>query len=164
MTSAAVTHRTDGPRPRHLPALGVSLVAVVLVAVVGGSVTDTGAGSWYRTLDQPAWNPPDWLFAPVWTLLYALMAVAAWLVWRRGQRAPLVLYAVQLALNLAWTLVFFGLESPWGGVLVITALWMAIVATIAAFRRTPVAPWLLAPYLAWVTYAAALNLAIAAGS
>lgn len=146
-------------------ALAVSIVCVAVVAVVGSLATDTDPGSWYSTLDQPAWNPPDWLFAPVWTALYVLMAIAAWLVWRAGAVRPLYVYAVQLVLNLAWTLVFFGAESTWGGVAVITALWIAIVVTIAAFRPVhATAAWLLAPYLAWVTYAAALNLAIALAS
>jgi tryptophan-rich sensory protein len=146
-------------------ALVVSLAAVAVVAVIGSLTTDTDPESWYSTLDQPAWNPPDWLFAPVWTALYVLMAVAAWLVWRAGAVRPLYVYALQLALNLAWTLVFFGAESAWGGVAVITALWVAIVVTIAAFRpiHTAAAGWLV-PYLAWVTYAAALNLAIALAS
>jgi tryptophan-rich sensory protein len=143
----------------------ISLAAVFAVAAVGGSVTDTDPGSWYSSLDQPSWNPPDWLFAPVWTVLYVLMAVAAWLVWQTGERSPLVVYGVQLALNLSWSLVFFGAESTWGGVVVIAALWCAIVATITAFLRVHrVAALLLVPYLAWVTYAAALNLSIALAS
>lgn len=143
-------------------ALAVSLAAVAAVALVGTSVTDTEPGSWYQTLDQPSWNPPDWLFGPVWSILYLAMAVAAWLVWRTGERAALIPYAVQLVLNLAWTLVFFGLESTWGGVVVIIALGLAIIWTIAAFHPVrPLAAALLVPYLAWVTYAAALTVAIA---
>jgi tryptophan-rich sensory protein len=141
--------------------LAISIGAVAAVAFVGSLVTDTEPGSWYATLGQPAWNPPDWLFGPVWTVLYVGMAVAAWLVWRRGHRSALVPYAVQLVLNLAWTLVFFGLESTWGGVATILALWSAIVVTIAAFRSVSVAAWLLVPYLAWVSYASALTVAIA---
>lgn len=145
--------------------LGLSLLLVACVALIGGLVTNTGPHSWYSGLDQPSWNPPDWLFGPVWTALYVAMAVAAWLVWRTAGAGPLPVYGVQLGLNLAWTLVFFGLESTWGGVVVITALWLAIAATIVTFRRhSTVAAALLVPYLAWVTYAGALNLAIALAS
>jgi benzodiazapine receptor len=160
-TAQRSSTRIDPWSGRDLAGLAVSIVAVVIVAGWGGVVTDTGPDSWYAGLEQPSWNPPDWLFGPVWSVLYLAMAVAAWLVWRQGLHAPLAVYAVQLALNLAWTLVFFGAESAWGGVVVIGALWLAIVATIAAFRPVPVAAALLVPYLGWVTYAAALTVAIA---
>lgn len=162
MTSAAVT--TSNPRRREgpWPALAASVAAVAVVAVIGSLATDTGSGSWYAGLEQPSWNPPDWVFGPVWSILYAAMAVAAWLVWRTGERRALVAYGVQLVLNLAWTLTFFGLESTWGGVAVIAALVVAIVVTIVAFARVQrLAAWLLVPYLAWTAYAAALTTAIA---
>jgi tryptophan-rich sensory protein len=164
-TGSATPERPAGRSPvAQVVAMVVSISAVVLVSGIGRLVTETGTGSWYEGLDQPSWNPPDWLFGPVWTLLYLAMAVSAWLVWRAGHRRPLAVYAVQLALNLAWTLVFFGLESTWGGVAVIAALLVAISATIEAFRPVPLAAWLLVPYIGWVAYAAALNLAIAAAS
>jgi translocator protein len=154
-----------GDDNRHWPALGLSLLAVVVVAVLGALGTETGPGTWYDDLEQPAWNPPDWLFGPVWSVLYLLMAVAAWLVWRAGGRRELVPYALQLALNLAWTWVFFAGEAPWPGAVVIAALVVAIAVTIAAFRRrSTLAAWLLVPYLGWVLYATALNVAIAARS
>ena len=119
-------------------------------------------GEWYAALKKPSWNPPGWIFGPVWTVLYTMMAVAAWLVWKRGgfaaQRRPLMLFLVQLALNAAWTPLFFGLH--WTGVAFaeIVLLCLAIAATIAAFRPVGrVAAWLLAPYLAWVSFAAVLN-------
>ncbi len=123
------------------------------------------SGGWYSTLSKPAWNPPAWLFGPVWTFLYAAMAVAAWLVWRRGgwcaQRRPLVLFLVQLALNALWTPLFFGLHRPDLAFAEIVLLWLAIVATVRAFARVrPAAAWLLAPYLAWVSFASVLNFAI----
>lgn len=119
-------------------------------------------GEWYASLNKPSWNPPAWIFGPVWTALYAMMAVSAWLVWKRGgfsgQRRPLTLFLGQLVLNAAWTPLFFGLH--WTGVAFaeIILLWLAIAATAAAFYavRSPAA-WLLLPYLAWVTFAAALN-------
>lgn len=173
MGSLAVTAlpaaRRDRPRRRTLQAglglgvLGVSIGAVAVVAVVGGLVTDTDPGSWYSMLVQPSWNPPDWLFAPVWSALYLAMATAAWLAWRAGGRSrALTPYAVQLTLNLAWTVVFFGLESPWGAFVVIEALLLAVLVTAFRFgRRSRPAALLLVPYLAWLGYAAALNLAIA---
>lgn len=163
-TTAPTRARTRDPR---WGVLGLSLAAVVAVSIIGGTATDTGPGTWYAGLEQPSWEPPDWVFGPVWSLLYVAMAVAAWLVARHGTHArpvqrALVLYAVQLALNLAWTLVFFGLENAVGGVVVIVALLVAIVATIGAFFRIDrVAAALLVPYVAWVAYATALTVAIA---
>ena len=119
-------------------------------------------GEWYTTLKKPSWNPPGWIFGPVWSALYSMMAVAAWLVWKRGgfaaQRRPLALFLAQLVLNAAWTPLFFGLHWPSIAFAEITLLWLAIAATLAAFRPVSrIAAWLLAPYLAWVSFAAALN-------
>lgn len=121
-----------------------------------------GPGAWYASLNKPSWNPPGWLFGPVWTALYAMMAVAAWLVWRCGgfarQGRALMWFLVQLALNAAWTPLFFGLQRPGLAFAEIVLLWLAIAATIYAFRAVSrVATCLLVPYLAWVTFAAALN-------
>ena len=119
-------------------------------------------GEWFAALKKPAWNPPSWIFGPVWTALYAMMAAAAWLVWQRGgwkeQRKPLLIFLAQLALNAVWTPLFFGLHRPGVAFAEIVLLWLAIVATLVAFRpvnRT--AAWLLVPYLAWVSFAAVLN-------
>lgn len=117
---------------------------------------------WYAALVKPAWNPPGWVFAPVWTTLYAAMAVAAWLVWRRGgwgrQRRPLTWFVVQLVLNALWTPLFFGFHRIGWALLEIVVLWCAIVGTLIAFARTSrVAAGLLVPYLAWVTFAAFLT-------
>jgi benzodiazapine receptor len=119
-------------------------------------------GEWYASLQKPAWNPPGWVFGPVWSALYTMMAVAAWLVWRRGgfvaQRRPLTLFLLQLALNAAWTPLFFGLHWPGVAFAEMVLLWLAIAATLLAFRPVSrIASWLLAPYLAWVSFAAALN-------
>lgn len=119
-------------------------------------------GQWYEGLRKPAWRPPNRLFAPVWTLLYLMMAVSGWLVWRTagfgGAAVPLSLYAVQLLLNALWTPVFFGLHRPDLGFAVIVCLWLAIAATIAAFATvSAAAALLLVPYLAWVSFAAVLN-------
>jgi translocator protein len=119
-------------------------------------------GEWYAALRKPSWNPPAWIFGPVWSALYAMMGVAAWLVWKQGgfttQRRPLSLFFLQLALNAAWTPLFFGLHWLGAALGEITCLWLAIAATLAAFRRVSrPASWLLAPYLAWVSFAALLN-------
>lgn len=119
-------------------------------------------GQWYAALNKPAWNPPGWIFGPVWTALYAMMAVAAWLVWQRGgfaaQRRPLGLFLAQLALNALWTPLFFGLHQPGLAFAEIILLWLAILATMLAFRPVSrAATWLLVPYLAWVSFAAVLN-------
>ena len=119
-------------------------------------------GEWYAALKKPSWNPPGWVFGPVWTTLYTMMAVAAWLVWKRGgftaQRRALVPFLAQLALNAAWTPLFFGLHRPGLAFAEILLLWLAIAWTIVAFWRVHrVAAGLLCPYLAWVSFAAALN-------
>lgn len=119
-------------------------------------------GEWYAALHKPAWNPPGWLFGPVWSALYTMMAVAAWLVWQRGgfaaQRRPLGWFLAQLVLNAAWTPLFFGLHRPGVAFAEIILLWLTIAATLVAFRPVSrAAAWLLAPYLAWVSFAAVLN-------
>lgn len=141
-------------------------VLVFAAAAVGGYATGTSVGDWYQHIAKPAWTPPDWIFGPVWTTLYALMAVAAWLVWRGGGFAvagrALGLFVLQLAFNTAWSAVFFGLQRPDLAAIEVVALWLAILATIVAFWRHSIfAAALLIPYLLWVSYAAALNMAIA---
>ena len=119
-------------------------------------------GEWFAALKKPSWNPPSWVFGPVWSALYTMMAVAAWLVWRRGgfasQSRALRLFLLQLALNAMWSPLFFGLHWPGVAAIEMVMLWLAIVATIAAFHRaSAVSAWLLAPYLVWVSFAAVLN-------
>lgn len=155
-----------GPATRGWPVL-VGLLLLNAVVAFGGSLASTsGVDGWYADADKPAWTPPNWVFGPVWTVLYVVMAVAAWLIWRRHGRAAttaLVLYGVQLALNAAWTPVFFGAEQLGLGLAIILALEVALVATIVAFHRlTPWVAWLLGPYLAWVLYATTLNAGLAA--
>jgi translocator protein len=147
--------------------LVASLALVALVAALGGVATSRSVGDWYEGLDRAPWNPPGWVFGPAWTILYVLMAVAAWLVARHGLgdravRTALLVYGVQLALNLGWSLVFFGLRRPSSGLVVILALLVAVAATAVSFHRVDAtAGWLLAPYLAWVAFAATLNAWIA---
>lgn len=144
---------------RQIPALVGWVLLCFAAAALGGL---SMPGEWYASLRKPSWNPPGWVFGPVWTALYAMMAVAAWLVWKRGgfaaQRRPLALFLGQLALNAAWTPLFFGLKQPGWAFAEIVLLWLAIAATLAAFRpASRAAAWLLAPYLAWVSFAATLN-------
>lgn len=140
--------------------LAVSFAA----AAVGGWFTSRGLGDWYGSLVKPGWTPPDVVFGPVWTALYTMMAIAAWRVGRTrrpGIGFALGLHLVQLTLNVAWTAVFFTMRSPAGGAMVIVVLWLAIAATAWVFRRfSSTAAALMVPYLVWVTYAAALNVAI----
>jgi len=131
--------------------------------LIGSVFTTRSVGSWYLALSKPSWTPPSGVFGPVWTALYVMMGVAAWLVWRRSGLAtlPISLFAVQLALNVAWSAIFFGMRQPGWAFVDIVALWVAVAATMIAFYRvTPTAGLLLAPYLAWITFASALNLAI----
>ncbi len=116
-------------------------------------------GEWYASLRKPSWNPPSWIFGPVWTALYIMMAVAAWLVWRRGgPRRALGLYGVQLALNAAWTPLFFGLKLPGLAFAEILLLLAAVIVTARAFATVSrPAALLLVPYIAWVAFASFLN-------
>lgn len=155
---------TSRARPRSLVALAVSVLAVVAASALGGLAT-TSAAEDYGRLEQPGFAPPSWVFGPTWTLLYLLMAVAAWLIWRTGPspdtRRALTLYAVQLVLNAAWTPLFFGLG--WRGIAFfeLGALLLVLIATIVLFwRRSAVAGAMLLPYLAWSVFAWCLNFAV----
>jgi benzodiazapine receptor len=151
----------------------MTTVQAILGAVVWLAVTFAAAAigarflpdAWYQRLNKPTWNPPNWIFAPVWTVLYLLMAAAAWLVWRRyglaGAFLPLSLFVLQLALNSAWTWLFFGLHRPQAALLDIGLLWAVVLATVITFwDLAPLAGALLVPYLLWVSFASALNWAI----
>lgn len=140
-------------------------LGVTFVAAAAGSVASVRAGEFYAQLARPAWAPPSFLFGPVWTTLFVLMGVAAWLVWRErgfaGARGALVLYLVHLAFNALWSWLFFAWRNgalAFGEVLL---LWAMIAATLVAFWRVrPLAGALLLPYLLWVSYASALTLAV----
>ncbi len=141
--------------------LAAFAVAVIVTAVIG-TVAVSGTAEQYNTLQQPSWAPPSWLFGPVWTVLYAMIAVSGWLVWRKvGVGKEIAVYSAQLVLNAIWTPLFFGGDLFGAAFADIVALWALIGVTIALFWRVSrVAAWLLAPYWAWVTFASALNLAI----
>jgi len=151
------------PRRRPLASLVVAVFLCELVGALGTVFTAPALDGWYGTLQQPWFTPPNWVFGPVWTTLFALLGVAVWLVWRadtseRAVRVAFAAFAVQFALNVSWSGVFFGLRWPLGGFAVIVALWLAILATVWAFDRVDRrAALLLVPYLAWVTFAGVLN-------
>jgi len=158
------------PSPNRRTEL-TGLVLFVLLAFAAGGIGSllqgSDVGARYLAFDRPVWAPPSWAFGIVWPVLYVLIGVAAWRVWRaagsvRAAAVPLALWAVQLLLNAVWPWVFFGLEAFWAAVVVVVALDLAVLATIVAFaRRDRPAAWLLVPYLAWILYATALNIAIA---
>jgi translocator protein len=139
----------------------LAFIAVCLGAgALGGAVTAMSAGTWYQELNKPSFNPPDWVFGPVWTALYIAMAFAAWKVWRRHglTRLAMTLFAVQLVLNLGWSVLFFGMREIGLALMEIAVLFIAIVRTAFAFARIDtVAALLLVPYLTWVAFAAMLN-------
>jgi translocator protein len=145
---------------------GLALAGFVLgclaVGSLAGFATSQAVVDWYPTLNKPSWNPPAWVFAPAWTVLYISMGVAAWLVWKQGNaRTALILFCAQLALNLAWSFLFFGARSPGLGLIDVIAMWLAIAATIFAFSfKSRLAAFLMVPYLCWVSFATALNAAI----
>ncbi|HSP01183.1 MAG TPA: TspO/MBR family protein [Thioalkalivibrio sp.] len=135
-----------------------------IAAAVGGAAS-INAGAFYAELVQPAWAPPGTWFGPVWSVLYLLMGISAWLVWRRGgfgqQRVPLALFLAQLAFNALWTWLFFGWQQGALAFVEILLLWCLILATLIAFWRVrALAATLLVPYLLWVSFAAALNYSI----
>ena len=152
-------------RTRDLVGLLIFLAICLGVSAIGGAVTATSVGSWYQGLHKPSFNPPDWIFAPVWTALYIMIAFAGWRIWRaaglRAAPVAFVLYAVQLALNLTWSILFFGFRLIGSALIEIVLLFVAILATMLAFwQRDRLAGMLLVPYGTWVLFAAALNAAL----
>ncbi|WP_221032813.1 TspO/MBR family protein [Actomonas aquatica] len=153
-------------RLRPWLALILFLLAAFLVAAIGGGATASSVREWYPTIAKPSWTPPSWVFGPAWTTLYILMSIAAWRVWCRrealeGAALTLRLHGVQLVLNALWSILFFGLRNPALALIEILLLW-AVLATLQLrlFRHDRVAGALWVPYLAWVSFATALNAAI----
>jgi tryptophan-rich sensory protein/uncharacterized protein YbjT (DUF2867 family) len=141
------------------------IVVCFTAAGLGAAATSKTVGGWYQTLAKPTWNPPDWLFGPVWTVLYLMMAIAGWLVWRRdgwiSSRVAMIWFGIQLVLNVLWSFLFFGMQRPDLAFGEILALWLAIAATVWVFRKkSRIAAILLWPYLAWTSFAVILNFAI----
>lgn len=160
--------RADLPNDRPVVTLLLAVVGAIGVGSVGGFATASSVDTWYATLARPEFAPPNWLFGPVWITLFALMGVAAWLVWRRAgdpehrveARRALAVFGLQFAFNVAWSFVFFGAQSLLGGLVVIAILWLLIGTTIVGFWRVDHrAAALMLPYIAWVSFAALLNYA-----
>src|SRR5262245_10730868 len=154
-------------RSRIVDLLGFVLFVALCLAVgaLGASVVATSIESWYDGLAKPSFTPPNEVFAPVWTVLYVLIGIAAWRVWRVADRdtarGPLTLFALQLALNLGWTVVFFGLHKIGSAVAIIVVLHVGILVTVLAFRTIDgLAALLMLPYLAWTAFATVLTVAI----
>jgi tryptophan-rich sensory protein len=152
-------------RGRDLLGLGVFVALCAAVSGLGGAVTATSVDTWYQALEKPAFNPPDWLFPVVWTILYIMIAIAGWRVWRRTPIdvtwPALSVFAVQLGLNFGWSFLFFGLQKIGLALAEIVVLFLSIAANAVIFWR--IDRWaaaLLAPYLVWVAYAGVLNAAL----
>ena len=144
----------------------VSIVLPLAVGGISGYFTSSGVGGWYQTLVKPSFNPPNWVFAPAWTLLYIMMGIAFFLIWKKDvsadkKRWAIFCFAVQLTLNFLWSFVFFYLEQPGWALVEILVIWVMILATILAFKKlsTPAA-LLLVPYLLWVSFATLLTYSI----
>jgi tryptophan-rich sensory protein len=144
----------------------ISLAVCQLAAFIGSLFNISAIPTWYVTLNKPFFNPPNWVFAPVWTALYIMMGLALYLVWEKGYSKKDVklgakMFAVQLALNTLWSALFFGIKDLLLAFVEIIALWLAIALTMCYFRKvSKKAFWLMVPYLAWVSFAALLNLTI----
>ncbi|MBI4132567.1 MAG: tryptophan-rich sensory protein [Candidatus Sungbacteria bacterium] len=146
--------------------LVIAVVVSELAGVIGSVFTVSAIPNWYAGLIKPAVNPPSWVFGPVWTTLYALMGVAAFLIWKKGfeqrdVKIALGIFGVQLVLNTVWSIIFFGLQSPGWALVDITLLWLAIVWTMVVFHKiSKPAAYLLLPYILWVSFASYLNYVI----
>jgi tryptophan-rich sensory protein len=150
----------------NIPKLIVSIVICQLVGIIGSIFTRPAIPTWYVSLIKPSFTPPDWVFGPVWIILYFLMGIAASLVWQKGLEQKqvwhaLILFGVQLVLNALWSFAFFGMRSPLAGLIVISILAVTIIFTIQSFlRASKAAGILLIPYFLWVAFASGLNLSI----
>jgi translocator protein len=142
----------------------VSVGLCFLVAFLGSALTSPSIPTWYAQLNKPFFNPPNWIFGPVWSALYFLMGVSLYIVWKKNlknKEKGMKVFILQLILNLLWSLVFFGLHQPLLALITIIALWVAIFMTIKSFYKiSKIAAYLLYPYISWVTFASILNFAI----
>lgn len=145
--------------PKKILLLILSTGLCLGAGIVGSFFTVSSIPTWYVTLNKPVFSPPNWIFAPVWTILYILMGISLYLVWQKG-KVPFIFW-IQLILNTVWSIVFFGMKNPALALVDIIALWIIIILTIKSFYKiSKTAGYLLIPYLLWVSFAAILNLAI----
>lgn len=144
----------------------ISIAIPLIAGGLSGFFTATGVDSWYQTIEKPSWNPPNWIFGPVWTALYVMMGISLYLVWKSNveqnqKNKAIALFTVQLVLNFFWSLIFFTMQSPGWALIEIVLLWLFILLTIFAFAKSSkVAAWLLVPYISWVSFASILNYTI----
>ena len=144
----------------------ISILIPVAIGATAGFFTATGMGSWYQTIQKPSWNPPGWIFGPVWTTLYIMMGIALFLVWRSGatdglKKTAISLFAIQLVLNFFWSFIFFKLQLPGWAFAEIILMWIMIFISILWFGKiSSTAAWLLVPYISWVSFASVLNYAV----
>jgi tryptophan-rich sensory protein len=138
----------------------ISLAICQLAGVIGSVFTSKSVSTWYTTISKPSFNPPNWLFAPVWISLFLLMGVSLFLVWKKDNKG-LIIFFIQLFFNILWSIAFFGLKSPLFGFIIIIVLWILILLTIIRFFKiSKLAGWLLIPYILWVSFASILNFSI----
>jgi len=153
-------------KAKNIGTLALAIIIAQAAGIIGSLFTMSEIAGWYSGLIKPEFNPPAWVFGPVWTTLYALMGVAAWLVWRQRERGvdvrkALAVFGVQLVLNALWSIIFFNLHSIEGALIEIVLLWLAIVYTMILFYRiSKPAMWLLVPYILWVSFASYLTYAL----
>ncbi|BDH79946.1 MAG TPA: tryptophan-rich sensory protein [Methanothermobacter sp.] len=151
---------------KEIPKLAVSVFICLIAGFLGSIATISSINTWYASLTKPPWTPPNWLFGPIWTTLYILMGIAAFLVWREGfqkkeVKIALGIFSLQLILNILWSVVFFALKSTLGAFIIIIILWTTILLTMITFYRvSKPAAAILIPYITWVTIATALNYTI----
>lgn len=144
----------------------ISIFTPLIVGGLSGFFTTNSIAGWYTTLQKPSFNPPNWIFGPVWTLLYIMMGIALFVIWKSEaesvlKKQALVLFAAQLAVNFCWSLLFFYCESPAWALLDIIVMWLLILMTIFSFGKiSSFAAWMLVPYISWVSFAMLLNFAI----
>lgn len=146
------------------PLLLLAILLPFAAAALGSYFTTPAIPGWYASLNKPFFSPPNWLFGPVWTALYLMMAISLYLVWSKAGinfKKPQIAFYLQLILNALWSIVFFGLTSPGGALVIIVFLWLLILYCILEFRKiSPTASWLLVPYILWVSFASLLNFSI----
>ncbi len=144
----------------------LSIVICQAAGLIGTVFTMDSIPTWYAALNKPALNPPNWIFGPVWTVLYLMMGISLFIIWKEGLKnkiikSAFIIFMIQLILNTIWSIVFFGMQSPAGGLLIIILLWIMILVTILKFMKiSRVAGILLIPYLLWVSFATYLNYSI----